>query len=62
MLHVDLDLAVDLNQAHWPFVAAEGRTNAEQHVPVIVQVHDDVQVHLQKRDPHPSGVRVTTVS
>jgi hypothetical protein len=47
MLHVDLDLAVDLNQAHWPFVAAEGRPDAEQDVPVIVQVHDDVQVHLQ---------------
>jgi hypothetical protein len=31
----------------WPIVAAEGATDAEQDVPVIVQVHDDVQVHLQ---------------
>jgi len=35
-LHVDLDLAVDLNH-----------DATEQDVPVIVQVHDDVQVHLQ---------------
>jgi len=65
-LHVDLDLAVDLNDdaterasrrdhaygraervCVMTVVAAEGRTDAEQDVPVIVQVHDDVQVHLQ---------------
>jgi len=39
---VDLDLAVDLNDD-----AAEGAIRrAEQDVPFIVQVHDDVQVHL----------------
>jgi len=57
-LHVDLDLAVDLNDD-----ATEGaarsrvRTDAEQDAPVIVQVYDDVQVHLQKVGGHAGGLR-----
>jgi hypothetical protein len=39
---VDLDLAVDLNE-----LLRVVRTDAEQDVPVVVQVYDDVQVHLQ---------------
>ena len=31
----------------------ENHPDAEQDVPVIVQVHDDVQVHLQKGALHP---------
>jgi hypothetical protein len=42
-LHVDLDLAVDLNDVHPP---RSRIWSYEQDVPVIVQVHDDVQVHL----------------
>jgi UV DNA damage endonuclease len=41
-LHVDLDLTVDLNNN-----ATEHAIRRKQDMPVIVQVHDDVQVHLQ---------------
>jgi hypothetical protein len=53
-LHVNLDLAVDLHDdatevhcVELTHLLAEGRTDPEQDVLVIVQVHDDVQVHLQ---------------